>query len=155
MAFTGSLLKENPQMKLKLIMLVSLFAFGFALNANAGAVTDGDSDLVPDAFDNCSAKANGPGEGSNQVDSDLDGYGNACDADYNQDGNERVLVDDFGIFLAAFTGGPTTVSDHDGDGFTRVSDFSTFLAAFQQAVGDPQVGPSGLACAGVTVPCVP
>jgi len=141
-------------MKLKLIMLVSLFAFGFALNANAGAVTDGDSDLVPDAFDNCSALANGPAEGSNQVDADVDGYGNACDADYDQDATQAVNTLDFSIFLSAFTGGsPTTVTDHDGDGSTTTIDFSTFLAAFQSAA--PQVGPSGLACAGVTTPCVP
>ena len=47
-------------MKIKLVMLVSIFAFGLALNANAGAVVDTDTDLVPDAFDNCTALANGP-----------------------------------------------------------------------------------------------
>ena len=139
-------------MKLKLIMLVSLFAFGFAVSANAGAVTDTDSDLVPDAFDNCSALANGPAQGSNQVDSDLDGYGNACDADYDQSLAVNVL--DFSIFLSAFTGGtPTTVTDHDGDGNTTTIDFARFLNRFQ-TVG-AQVGPSGLACAGITTPCVP
>jgi hypothetical protein len=139
-------------MKLKLVMLVSLFAFGFALSANAGAVVDGDSDLVPDAFDNCSALANGPAQGSNQVDADLDGYGNACDADYTQD--LLVNIPDFSIFLTAFTGGsPTTVTDHNGDGSTTVADFSTFLNRFQAS--PPQVGPSGLSCAGVTTPCVP
>jgi hypothetical protein len=155
MAFTGSLLKENPTMKIKLIMLVSLFAFGFAFNANAGAVVDGDSDLVPDAFDNCVALPNGPAQGSNQVDADLDGYGNACDADYNNDPNFAVNTLDFSIFLTAFTGGPTTVTDADGDGDTTTIDFSTFLAAFQLGETVPQIGPSGLACAGVTVPCVP
>ncbi|MBJ22951.1 MAG: hypothetical protein GY910_22655 [bacterium] len=140
-------------MKLKLITLVSLFALGFALNAHAGAVADADTDLVPDQYDNCDGVANGPGELSNQVDSDLDGYGNACDADY-VDAGFAVNVADFAIFLAAFQGGPTTVTDHDGDGATAVSDFAVFLAAFQAPVGS-QVGPSGLACAGVTNPCVP
>ena len=139
-------------MKIKLIMLVSLFAFGLALNANAGSLVDTDSDLVPDEFDNCLTLANGPGEGSNQVDSDQDGYGNACDADYDNDALNEVNTIDFGIFLAAFTGGPTTVTDHDGDGSTTTVDFATFLGAFQSDA--PQVGPSGLACAG-TVPCVP
>ena len=138
-------------MKIKLIMLVSLFAFGFALNANAGAVVDGDSDLVPDAFDNCVARANGPAEGSNQVDADQDGYGNACDSDYDQ--NFATTTLDFPIFLDAFTGvTPTTVTDHNGDGATTTLDFSLFLADFQAPNGPP--GPSGLACAG-TVPCVP
>lgn len=141
-------------MKLKLIMLVSLFAFGLALNANAGAVTDTDGDLVPDAFDNCSALANGPGQGSNQVDADLDGYGNACDADYDNDALQEVNTLDFSVFLSAFTDAtPTTVTDHDGDGDTTTIDFSTFLGAFQGPA--PQVGPSGLACAGVSTPCVP
>ena len=139
-------------MKIKLIMLGSLFAFGLALNANAGSLVDTDSDLVPDDFDNCLLLANGPNEGSNQVDSDQDGYGNACDADYDNDALQEVNVQDFAIFLAAFTGGPTTVTDHDGDGSTTTIDFATFLAAFQGPA--PQFGPSGLACAG-TVPCVP
>jgi len=141
-------------MKIKLIMLVSLFAFGLALNANAGAVVDSDTDLVPDAFDNCVARANGPAEGSNQVDGDQDGYGNACDADYDNDVNAEVNTLDFAIFLTAFTGGPTTVTDHDGDGSTTTIDFATFLGAFQTVAPTPQIGPSGLACAG-TVPCVP
>ena len=138
-------------MKLKLIMLVSLFAFGLAFSANAGAVADSDSDTVPDQFDNCSDDANGPGDPSNQVDSDIDGYGNACDADYDNDGGELVNIPDFSIFLAAFTGGATTVTDHNGDALTTVADFSTFLAQFQ---GVDAVGPSGLACAG-TAPCLP
>jgi hypothetical protein len=138
-------------MKLKLIMLVSLFAFGFALNANAGAVVDGDSDLDKDAFDNCSALANGPAQGSNQVDADLDGYGNACDADYNNDLSITTL--DFPTFLNAFTGAtPNLATDHNGDGSTTTLDFSTFLAQFQ---GVAPLGPSGLACAGVSTPCVP
>ena len=156
MAFTGSLLKENPTMKIKLIMLVSLFAFGFAMNANAGAVADGDGDLVPDAFDNCLELANGPDEDSNQVDSDLDGYGNACDADYDNDANLEVSTVDFGIFLTAFTDLTGGVTDHDGDGQTTTTDFGTFLAQFQTpAVPGPQIGESGLACAGVSTPCVP
>lgn len=148
-------------MKLKLIMLVSLFAFGFAMNANAGAVTDTDSDLVPDAFDNCNLLSNGPNPvppslfTSNQVDSDVDGYGNACDADYDQDGNENVTGTDFQDFLAAFTGGPTTVTDHNGDGQTTTVDFQIFLSAFRLTTAVDQVGPSGLACAGVTTPCTP
>ena len=144
-------------MKLKLIMLVSLFAFGFAMSANAGAVVDGDGDLVPDAFDNCLTLSNGPGESSNQVDSDQDGYGNACDADYDNDALNDVTLLDYGVFLAAFTGGPTTVSDHDGDGDTDLLDFGYFLGQFQLP-GFPKVGPSGLACANPGAPpavCVP
>jgi hypothetical protein len=133
-------------MKLKLIMLVSLFAIGFAMSATAGSVTDTDSDLVPDGFDNCDVRPNGPNQGSNQVDSDQDGYGNACDADYNND--LGVTAADFGIFLTFF-GGPGTNTDMDGDGNTTAADFGIFLQFFG---GVP--GPSGLGCAG-TVPCTP
>jgi hypothetical protein len=139
-------------MRIKLSIFVSLFTFGLAVNANAGAVSDSDADLVPDQFDNCVVLPNGPTQGSNQVDSDLDGYGNACDTDYDNDAANEVNTIDFGIYLAAFTGGPTTVTDHDGDGSTTTIDFATFLAAFQSPA--PQIGPSGLACAG-TIPCTP
>lgn len=147
-------------MKIKLVLLVSIFAFGLALNANAGAVTDMDTDLVPDAFDNCTELANGPGEGSNQVDSDQDGYGNACDADYRFEDVDPggvpddflVTTGDFPIFLGAFTGSaPNAATDHNGDGLTTTADFSTFLAQFQ---GTSELGP-GLACAGTVVPCLP
>jgi hypothetical protein len=141
-------------MKLKLIMLVSLFAFGLAFNANAGAVADADSDLVPDGFDNCSARANGPNDPSNQVDADQDGYGNACDSDYNDDGSTTTL--DFPTFLDAFTGAvPDAQTDHNGDGATTTLDFTRFLNDF---TGLASPGPSGLGCAGHSpnpAPCLP
>lgn len=134
-------------MKLNIILLASLFAFGFAMSASAGSVTDGDSDLVPDQFDNCLVIANGPNEApKNQRDTDADGYGNACDPDYDQ--NNAVTITDFSTFLADF-GGPGDLTDHDGNGAVTVTDFSVFLTYF----GGPQ-GQSGLACAG-TQPCTP
>ena len=141
-------------MKLKLIMLVSVFALGLAFNATAGSVSDGDGDLVPDAFDNCSALANGPGESSNQVDSDLDGYGNACDADYSTPAPDFLITTaDFPRFVDAFTGAVAGVleTDHTGDGLTTTADFGTFLAQFQ---GTATLGP-GLPCAGTGAPCLP
>lgn len=68
--------------------------------ARAGSIEDFDSDLVPFEFDNCSVVANGPNQASNQSDCDGNGYGNACDADYDQDG--VVTAADFGGFLGAF-----------------------------------------------------
>jgi hypothetical protein len=136
-------------MKLKLAMLVGLFAFGFALSANAGAVVDTDTDLVPDQFDNCRTIANGPNQApSNQVDTDLDGYGNRCDADFNNS-NTAVDLTDFNLFLAQFGNPATGVTDLDANGQTNLADFNLFVALF----GGPP-GPSGLACAG-TVPCTP
>ncbi len=43
-----------------------------------------------------------PGETCSRLDADLDGYGNACDADYN--GNFLVTTPDFGTFLDQFLG---------------------------------------------------
>jgi len=135
-------------------LLAMLIAGGTLLlitsSAQAGSVVDSDSDLVPDPFDNCSVLANGPNELSNQVDTDTDGYGNACDADYSNDGFTTTL--DFVTFLMAFTGtAPNLATDHNGDGATTTLDFQTYLLAFQ---GVQPLGPSGLACAG-TVPCLP
>lgn len=118
--------------------------------ATGGSVLDRDGDLVPDAFDNCLNVANGPGEGCNQTDVDLDGYGNTCDADVDQDFATTTL--DFSRFLTEFTVlPPFPTMDLDCDGNVTTIDFSIFLAQFQSGQGP---GPSGLPCAG-TVPCVP
>jgi hypothetical protein len=143
--------KENPTMKLKLILLASVFALGFAFTANAGSVVDSDSDLVPDAYDNCTNIANGPNDSDNQSDTNVDGYGNACDPDY--DNNGATTTTDFTVFLDAFTGAsPNADTDHDGNGATTTTDFTTFLNFFQN--GNAGAGPSGLACAG-SIPCIP
>ena len=132
-------------MKLKLALLVGLFAFGNAMSASAGAITDNDGDLVPDQFDNCRTHANGPNQTTNQVDSDLDGYGNRCDADFNNDAATNVA--DFGTFLVTF-GQPTLgQTDMNGDGICNVGDFGLFLVKFSGAGAANQPGPSGLACA--------
>lgn len=140
-------------MKLKLILLAGLFAFGYAASATAGSVADVDGDGVPDVFDNCSTIANGMNEPDiNQLDSDMDGFGNICDPDYDNDG--LVTATDFGIFLSAFPSPPVTFNpdvDHDGSGDITAADFGTFIAFFPSP-GVP--GPSGLSCAG-TIPCKP
>lgn len=139
-------------MKLKLALLVGLFAFGYAMSAAAGAVTDTDGDLVPDQFDNCRTHLNGPNQGTNQVDSDLDGYGNRCDADY--DNSLTTTVGDFTTFLGTFGTNSLGETDHDGSGTITTADFGIFLGKFSAAPGAP--GPSGLACAsGTATACTP
>ena len=66
-----------------------------ALFAVAAHAADLDGDGVADSSDNCVDVAN-----ASQSDADGDGYGNACDGDYNNDG----VVDqgDVSIFKAAF-----------------------------------------------------
>jgi hypothetical protein len=138
--------------------LAALLTFGISFGAMAGSITDNDGDGVPDGFDNCSAKSNGPLSVSGcmaQEDTDGDGYGNSCDADWDNDGN--IGGTDFLAFSGAF--GATTVDvnwnpvvDSDCDGTIGGTDFLLFSGQFSGSVG-----PSGLACAdptGATAPCI-
>jgi hypothetical protein len=106
---------------------------------------DQDEDGAGDIEDNCLILAN-----PNQHDTDLDGYGNLCDADF--DGDEAVGSTDFTAFKQAFQtieGGPGYDADIDlnGDGAIGGPDFTLFRDMYQ---GPP--GPSGLVCAG-NPPC--
>lgn len=132
---------------MKVTLTVLLTAFAMALGAsfvNAGAsLPDGDSDGVPDEWDNCSADAN-PSQG----DPDLDGYGVLCDCDSNNDGACDGV--DFGAFAGGFgstvpPGNPNL--DYNEDGAIDGVDFGIFAGGFGGAPG-----PSGLPCAG-TIPC--
>lgn len=107
---------------------------------------DTDGDGVDDGCDNCTLAAN-----PTQFDGDVDGYGNSCDADYNNTG--LTTIADFVIFAATFPsalGFPAYRPDVDFNesGAITIGDFAFFRRRF--ALGAP--GPSGLACAGV-VPC--
>lgn len=125
----------------------------------AGEFPDADSDGVPDKDDNCLDIANGASEAPNdQIDADGDGYGNACDPDYNDDGETTTL--DYAAFLACFQNNTHVLdpnceeSDHNNDGDVTTIDYATFVSHFTEsttAVGTAP-GPSGLACAG-TAPC--
>lgn len=108
---------------------------------------DADGDGVPDTLDLCIEEAD-----PDQQDADGDDFGNACDADFNQDG--FVGGPDFAVLLHCFnstTGsqGPADdpaceESDMNADGFVGGPDFDLFLRGFN---GPP--GPSGLVEDGV------
>jgi len=121
-------------MKLKLIMLVSLFAIAFAGTAIAGNVADGDSDGVPDTFDNCINAPNGPAGGgcSAQQNADGDAFGDACDSDYTGTADGFVDINDFGTFFSAFTVGSPLIGeeDHNCDTFVDINDFGIFFDQF-------------------------
>lgn len=131
----------------------ALLAMGLSTFTFAGSIQDADSDGVPDQYDNCDVLANGPlaqtFSCSSQLDGDLDGYGNPCDADVNNNG-AADLGDVSAVFGAAAIVSTDPVFDLNCNGAADLSDVSiTFGAA--AAVLVP--GPSGLACAG-TIPCV-
>ncbi len=97
-------------------------------------VADRDNDGFADNVDNCKSTAN-----PTQLDSDGDGIGNACDADFNNDGAVNAL--DLAIFRQAFgsqTGQPNfkPAADLNGDGRINALDLSLFQARFGKPVGD-------------------
>lgn len=97
-------------------------------------VADTDTDGFADNVDNCKRTSN-----PSQLDSDADGFGNACDADFNNDGFVNSL--DLGIFQRAFgtqVGQPNfnASADMNGDGRINSLDLGLFKARFGKPVGD-------------------
>lgn len=122
-------------------------ALVFFATAALGGPLDTDGDGIADNADNCILRPN-----PSQIDTDGDGCGNWCDADYDQTG----VVDgtDFSIFVTAFNPPNVTVppanpnTNCDGDGVIGGTDFSCFTAQFNAS--PPQPGPSAFpgACPG-------
>jgi hypothetical protein len=137
-------------MKFNLIGLgaVCALAFGLAFGSFAGSVADTDSDGVPDVYDNCTTTPNGSLAGTGacvaQEDANLDGFGNPCDFDVNQDGSTGL--DDVGQYVSALGGAPG-VYDSNCDGAVGLDDVGNAVSALGSAPG-----PSSLGCAG-TIPC--
>jgi hypothetical protein len=130
---------------------ILLLALGIATASFAGPPPEGDGDGIPDVLDKCSV------DSRNAVatcDSDSDGYGNPCDADFNQDFS--VAATDFGMFFVpAFKGSDPAPwpqgMDMNCDGSVNTTDFGMFFVPkFKNvpALGGNKPGPSGLACAG-------
>jgi Thrombospondin type 3 repeat len=125
------------------IMVSFLLAAGLPLAVLAGTpAIDTDNDTVVDTLDNC---VNTPNAGALFCDTDQDGYGNACDADTNNDG--IIGGPDFGSFTSNFGATGPNVADLNCDQVVGGPDFGKFTASFGGAPG-----PSGLSCAG-TIPC--
>ncbi|MEM6640810.1 MAG: hypothetical protein AAF610_13015 [Pseudomonadota bacterium] len=94
--------------------------------------TDSDGDGVPDATDNCTLAAN-----PDQTDSNDDGFGNACDADLNNDNVVNFV--DLGLLRGVFFTDDAD-ADFNGDGVVNVLDLGLMRQSF---FGPP--GPSGVA----------
>lgn len=130
-------------MKFNLLALTCalMMAFGLSMSSFAGSTADADADGIPDSHDNCQTTANGPlaGACSTNQDGDDDGYGNACDYDFNNDG--AAGVDDLGTILSNI-GSLEAQLDLNCDGAAGVDDLGTVLSNIGAVPG-----PSGLGCA--------
>ncbi|MBL8199876.1 MAG: hypothetical protein JNK40_02800 [Chromatiales bacterium] len=102
---------------------------------------DADGDGAPDERDNCRAVANGPvlrdAGGNSQLDTNGDGYGNRCDADFNNNG--VVDSQDGALLRVAFGSAGYPDRDLNGNGIVDSQDGALLRVAF----GQPP-GPSGL-----------
>ena len=118
-----------------------------------GTRLDSDGDGVVDSIDNCTHVSNA---GLAGCDSDRDGYGNACDADFNQtlsvggDVFRPIFLGDFEKGRMSDFLGVQNGTDMNCDGRVDSGDFGLLLFDQYQA-GTP--GPSGFSCAGRTRPC--
>jgi len=103
----------------------------YVVVAGFKAIPDTDADGILDSMDNCTKVPN-----PSQCDGDNDGYGNNCDADFNNDG----IVNNFdvGPFKAGL-GTTNPVTDLNCDGITNNFDVGPFKSMLGKAPG-----PSGL-----------
>jgi hypothetical protein len=88
----------------------------------AAVAPDGDSDGAVDIRDNCTLVAN-----PDQRDADGDGFGNRCDADFDEDCSVNFL--DLGITKTAFFGHDPD-ADLDGDGNVNFVDLGIAKTLF-------------------------
>lgn len=89
--------------------------------------TDTDGDGVIDTLDNCILVVN-----PDQRDTNSDGYGNACDADLDNDGT--VGFSDIIVFLTNY-GTTSPDADLDGNGAVDFSDYLILLTSYGSAPG--------------------
>ena len=132
----------------------SLGLVTIAALALAQTPDDIDGDGVLNFADNCTEVVN-----PTQDDTDLDGYGNACDGDLNNNG--FVNPQDYAIFSTCFhcadmQGGDPTgcmglgyecrIADYNDNDLLNAQDSA--LGNLLQQAGSAGLGPSGLPCAG-------
>ncbi|MEM7083004.1 MAG: hypothetical protein AAF465_09740 [Pseudomonadota bacterium] len=93
----------------------------------ANSLSDDDGDGAYDLFDNCLATAN-----ADQYDSDQDGFGNVCDADFNNDCVINFV--DINMFSTAFASSSEDF-DLNNDGVVNFLDFSVLAGLFLNPPG--------------------
>jgi hypothetical protein len=130
-------------------MAFATLVIGYPIASFAGLAPDGDGDGIPDVLDKCTVDSR---NAASPCDDDVDGYGNVCDADFDQ--NYAVNSVDFGmLFIPAFKNLDPTPwpqgMDMDCNGAVNAVDFGMFFTPkFKGALGGSIPGPSGLSCAG-------
>ena len=132
-----------------LLGIAACIAVGLPVAARAGLAADTDGDGIPDVLDKCLLDSR---NATATCDTDTDGYGNPCDADFDQ--NFTTGSNDFTkFFVPSFKSGVPgpTGTDMDCNGAVGANDFvGYFVPKFKgvPAVGGAIPGPSGLSCAG-------
>ena len=111
-------MKFNALSKVLLICICTFFIYSCDNEPVAQPNTDIDGDTVLNEFDNCAGISN-----TNQLDTDNDGFGDACDDD---DDNDGILDGDDNCPLTA----NSNQLDTDNDGIGDVCDDSTVQAQF-------------------------
>ncbi|MFK8017930.1 MAG: hypothetical protein AB8G17_21095 [Gammaproteobacteria bacterium] len=130
-SFTESLAAGNYRLVIQTDVTPGGFDTYGEFDFTADFIVDGDADGVEDAADNCQTVSN-----EDQIDFDNDGFGNACDADL--DNNCIVNAADLGLMrLVFFEQAPT--ADLNSDGIVNVADLGIMRTLFFEAPG-----PSGL-----------
>lgn len=126
---------------MKMTFLASMFAVLLWVAAPSASFAgsllgNSDNDLLDDVVDNCRDVSNG-----SQTDTDLDGCGNACDADYDNNGKVggsdfNHLRNCFNLFSTVTVGtGPCAPVDSDDNGKIGGADFNTLRNGFTLRAG--------------------
>jgi hypothetical protein len=90
--------------------------------------TDTDEDGIPDSCDNCTLDTN-----ANQRDTNGDGFGNWCDADFDGDGLVNLV--DLQLFFREAFFRPVPDADFDGDGIVNLLDLRRMKQLFLRPPG--------------------
>lgn len=105
---------------------------------------DADGDGIPDALDNCSAVSN-----PDQRDTNLDGFGNMCDPDLNND--LIVNAADLGLLRSVFFSGDAD-ADFNGDGVVNALDLGILRSLFSSRPAPVPSCPDACATRGPSSP---
>jgi hypothetical protein len=117
------------------VSLLALVAWAPAASAACNAATGNRTAPFPGGGDTCFTVTPSPS------DSNGDGFGNACDADYNPVSKCKVNMADFMMFRAAFGSAGFAFPDQDHseppDGVVGGPDFIVFGSRFGQDLTGP------------------